>query len=371
VTTTDTTHMRDTVRARLIAQAGFQGATEHPLPGDASTRRYIRLRRPDGATAMLMDAPPSAESAPCDPSWDRDRRIAEGYNAQARLAASRVEAFVGFARHLNAAGLSAPRVMSWDRPAGLAVLEDLGDAVYADVLADGAPEADLYATAIAALASLHRHAAPPELEHEGGAWPLLGYDRTALHAEVALMTDWFGARLLGREVGDSARADFHAAWDAAFDRLDGEEPVMVLRDYHAQNLIWLPDRAGAARTGLLDFQDGLAGHRAYDLVSLLEDARRDVAPALATDMIAVYEAEAGIADSARFRAAYAVLGAQRNAKIVGIFARLAIRDGKQRYLALLPRVTGLLRRNLLHPALGAVSAWVARHLPVDSWESGQ
>jgi N-acetylmuramate 1-kinase len=358
---------RAEARARVLAEAGFAGANESPLPGDASTRRYVRLEKA-GRHGMLMDAPPSNETGPCPPDADPATRKRLGYNAEARLAASRVEAFVGVARHLTAHGLSAPLVNAWDRPTGYAVIEDLGDALFYDVVEGGHPEAPPYHAAIEALAHLHAIAAPPALDFDGGAWPLLDYDRIAMLAEVDLMLEWFAGRLMGVALPDEARASWHMAWDKALAPVLAGPRVLVLRDFHAQNLLWLPDRHGPARVGLLDFQDGLAGHPAYDLVSLLEDARRDVSPDTVQSSLAHYIAISG-ANADEMHAAFAVLGAQRNAKIIGIFARLAIRDGKARYLDLLPRVIAHMRGDIRHARLADVAAWFERWLPHESWDA--
>ena len=301
----------------FLARAGWSGAEVLPLAGDASFRRYFRVRAPGGPTAVLMDAPPDKEDS---------------------------RPFLAIAAHLHGLGFSAPRMLAADLERGLILLEDFGDARVNPVLADDAAlEEAVYAAAIDLLAALHRHppcAVPP-------------YDAAVMEREVLLLPEWY----LGRP---GVEEDYVAAWAAAWGEVLAEaaaDPVLVLRDYHADNLMLL-DRKGLQWLGLLDFQDALAGHRAYDLVSLLQDARRDVAPALEARMIERYIAATGVQASG-FRAAYEVLGAQRNAKILGIFSRLASRDGKRHYLAMQPRVAAHLRRNLGHPALAPVRAWFA------------
>jgi aminoglycoside/choline kinase family phosphotransferase len=197
--------------------------------------------------------------------------------------------------------------------------------------------------------------------------PLHAYDEIALLAETDLLTEWFFPLALGRAAQADEIKEHRALWTAALAPFLAAAPVFVHRDYHAQNLVWLPRRQGIARVGLIDFQDAVRGSRAYDLVSLVEDARRTVSPALAQATIAHYRASArdqGTAlDDAAFDAELAVMAAQRNAKIVGIFARLFKRDGKARYLSHLPRVWNYLERDLRHPALAALAKWYDRKIP--------
>jgi len=357
---------RDDRRARLLAETGFAGAVRTPVSGDASTRSYERLEL-NGRSAILMDAPPRAESAPCPPEATPAEREALGYNAVARLAASRVEAFAAIAAHVRTLGLSAPEIYGLDVEAGFCVLEDMGAGLYWSLLGEGADPAPLYEAAIDALAQAATFPAPHRLTHGDAAWRLLTYDRVALHAEAALLPDWFAPRQLNRPLSDDARAEWTAAWDAAFADLS-DAAVLTMRDYHSPNLMWLPDRTGAARAGVLDFQDALAGHPAYDVASLLEDARRDVPSDFAQTYLARY-LERTRFDPDAFRAAYAVLAAQRNAKIIGVFARLKFRDGKPHYVAdHQPRVIRYFRNNLKAPALAPVARWFAKHLPLDSWD---
>lgn len=309
----------------FLARNGWDGAAILPLAGDASFRRYFRVVG-EGRTAVLMDAPPDKEDS---------------------------RPFLAIARHLLDLGFSAPRALAVDLDHGLILLEDFGDARVNPLLAaDPARERAIYAIAIDILAALHDHA-PPAVPP---------YGRSELLREVRLFTEWYLPAL-----GVEADADsYAAAWDAVWGDVLAETaamPVLVLRDYHADNLMWLPDREGHRRLGLLDFQDALAGHPAYDLVSLLQDARRDVSPEVETVMLARYAAARGIEDVAAFRAAYEVLGAQRNVKILGIFTRLWKRDGKPAYLGLLPRLWTYLDRNFAHPALRPVRDWFDANVP--------
>ena len=297
---------------------GWGGGHIAPLAGDASFRRYFRVT--DGVrSAVLMDAPPPHE----DP-----------------------KPFVRIAGWLAEHGFSAPAILAADVARGLVLLQDFGDARMreaVDAAADRGPA--LYGAAIDILIDLHRHPAAD----------VPAYDRAVLHREAGLFTQWYCPA-----VGLAVDADgYRAAWDAVFDHALAAEPVTVLRDYHAENLMLLP----GDQLGLLDFQDALAGHPAYDLVSLLQDARRDVEPAIEAMMIDRYRTATRV--GAEFDAAYHVLGAQRNAKIIGIFTRLWVRDGKPRYPTLCPRVWRYLERDLAHPALAPVAAWFAANVPAD------
>jgi aminoglycoside/choline kinase family phosphotransferase len=311
----------------FLAGAGWQGAEIEPLPGDASFRRYYRVRRGE-QTAMLMDAPPPNE----DPT-----------------------PFLRAARWLDGNNMRAPRILADDPERGLVLLEDFGTARMRDYL-DAWPgdEADVYRGAIDALVALHQLP----------AGPFLDYTMSEYQREVRLFIDWYcTAQKLYVDV-----PGFTAAWESVLaDLLPRQRPgVTVLRDYHAENIMLL---GSLANQGLLDFQDALVGHPAYDLVSLLQDARRDVAPELEAAMFDHYIRSAG-GDAEQFLADYARLGAQRNTKIVGIFVRLWKRDGKPRYLDLIPRVWGLLERDLAHPALAPVAAWFDANIPAELRAAG-
>jgi aminoglycoside/choline kinase family phosphotransferase len=347
----------------FLREAGWEDAERLPLAGDASMRRYDRLVRPSGGTAVLMDAPPAAEAPACPPGADATERKRLGYNAVARLAGPNPVAFAGIAQELSRRGYSAPKMLHADLDRGLLLLEDLGDDLFARVIERGAEAQPLYESAIDLLAAISRATFPVETEFNGRVWPLQDYDDLALQAEVDLLTEWYAPHRGGAKLDEAALAEWRDIWAEAFTALSGQPQTLVLRDYHAENLIWLPEREGPAQAGLIDFQDAVFGHPAYDLISLLQDARRDVDPALADAMYARFLDAAGVTDEAAFARAYAVLGAQRNAKILGIFVRLAHRDGKPKYLDLLPRVARLFLSNLTDPALGDLKAWVGRNLP--------
>lgn len=357
---------REQLRLDFLASAGLAAAARAPLPGDASTRRYERLTTPGGASLMLMDQAPAAESPPADPSWTPQQRQAAGWNAVARLSAGRIEAFAAVAAHLKSLGLSAPEIPALDAPNGLAVLEDFGDALFARVIEDGADETPLYLAAIEALATLHEAGSPPQTLHgPGGDWPLLTYDETALQGGADLFVDWL-PRLDDRVAFDAAAvAAWREAWAPLVASGAGGASVMAHRDYHAENLIWLPERQGPARVGMIDFQDAVRAHPSWDLHSLLQDARRDVSPALEAEALDRYFALRPNVDRAAFMADYAGLAALNEARIIGIFARLIARDGKPRYRQFLPRMWRHLNANLEQPALAPVARWFDRHVPAE------
>jgi aminoglycoside/choline kinase family phosphotransferase len=350
--------MRSDAMQKFLRDAGWGAAMQEPLPGDASTRRYTRLRL-DGRTALLMDQPQDAETPAAPANATPDERRALGYNAVARLAGADCERFIAAAEFLRAHGLSAPAIYAADPANGFVLIEDFGDTLYADVLARGEDEHALYASAIDALAKLHVAEAPASLPRNK---PLHAYDETALLAETDLMTEWFLPLALNRKPHVEEISEHRQLWRNALKPILNASPVFVHRDYHAQNLLWLGGREGAARVGLIDFQDAVAGTKSYDLISLLEDARRDVSPELAEAMTKRYLSAMSL-DEGLHRAEMAVMAAQRNAKIAGIFARLHTRDSKPRYLSYLPRVWGYLNRDLEHPALAPLKKWYDKTIP--------
>lgn len=308
----------------FLDAAGWAGSDIAPLTGDASFRRYFRLRR-DGESAMLMHAPPPEE----DPG-----------------------AFLDVGRWLLDQGIRAPQIHAEDRAAGWVLIEDFGDARMRDWLDDHpAAEQAAYTAAIDALVALHRK--PPG--------PFAPYDEPTYLREARLFTEWY-CPALGLDVDADG---FDAAWrDALAPLMESQQPgVTVLRDYHAENIMLLRPEDDMGEQGVIDFQDALVGHPAYDLVSLLQDARRDVSPQLEATMLAHYRA--CVDCGAQFDADYARLGAQRNTKIVGIFARLNERDGKPRYLEMIPRVWEALERDLAHPALSPVAGWFDANIPAE------
>ncbi len=309
-------------RQAFLANSSFAGASVEALPVDASFRSYFRLhsgQRP----ALLMDAPPPVED---------------------------VRPFVRIANHLLKLGLSAPQIFDCDETQGFLVLEDFGDETYTRLLASGESEQQLYELGIDTLASLHRHENAAAVEA-----PVYSLD--VLLAESLVFTDWFYPWLIDSKPSQGALDGYLSAWQDILKALP--EPVisLVLRDYHVDNLMRLRGREGVAACGLLDFQDALIGPTAYDVVSLLEDARRDLAPGLVEATLARY----GAADG-NFMQWYHVLGAQRHCRVLGVFVRLFKRDGKDIYLQHLPRVAGLLQSHLDQAELLPLKSWVDEYL---------
>ncbi|UWR22452.1 aminoglycoside phosphotransferase family protein [Sulfitobacter sp. S190] len=321
---------RATLQDRFVAASGWADARRTTVAGDASNRRYDRLTHADGTSVILMDAPP-------DKGED-------------------VRPFIRIAEHLSACGLSAPGIIARDTAQGFLLIEDLGDDLYKTVIArDPAMERSLYEAAVDVLTHLHAVPAPS----------LPTYDSAVMTDLAALTYAWY---VPGAGAGDPhAAEEFRSLFSRAMAVCDAEPAVLVQRDYHAENLLWLPERDGPARVGLLDFQDAMAGHPAYDLVSILQDARRDVLAEIEAAMIDRFVAQSG-ADRDTFNAAYALLGAQRNLRILGVFARLCIRDGKAHYVDLIPRVWGHVQTNLAHPALHEVAQLVTRTVPAPTPE---
>lgn len=344
-----------TIRA-FLDSSGWQGAARRHLQGDASTRSYERIHRAD-TTAVLMNAPRQPDGPPIEDG--------KPYSQIAHLAED-VRPFVAIGEALRAHGFSAPDLLAHDMAAGILLLEDLGGE---GVVADGAPIADRYAVATDLLANLHGTALPAEAPlPDGTVHRVPPYDRAALSIEVRLLLDWYVPHVTGGPIGDDARAAFLDAWSALFDILARAETTWVLRDFHSPNLIWLAERQGIARIGLIDYQDALIGPTAYDLASLLQDARVTVPAALEAELYAAYctarrTADAGF-DADAFAAAYAIMAAQRATKVLGIFARLNARDGKPAYLAHIPRIRDYLTRSLAHPVLSDLKLWYETHLPV-------
>ncbi|WP_018948100.1 aminoglycoside phosphotransferase family protein [Thioalkalivibrio sp. ALMg11] len=298
------------------------------LRADASFRRYFRLRR-DGEPVVLMDAPPEREAT---------------------------EPFVEIARLLESLGLRPPRILEHDPAAGFVLLEDLGDRTFTRALAEGAAEGPLYDRAIDTLIRLHR--AWPA--HAAKAPDLPPYNSQRLLDEAALFADWYWPEQHDTPMPTPLREDFLQAWREALEGLPTLAETLVLRDFHVDNLMLPPGEDGDC--AVLDFQDAVIGSPAYDVVSLLEDARREVSPATVERALERY-LSATAWDREAFVQHYRVLGAQRTTKILGIFVRLARRDAKPRYLEHLPRLHRLLAQGLSQPALAPVADWFRTHMP--------
>jgi aminoglycoside/choline kinase family phosphotransferase len=321
---------REQRTVQFLTRHGWGRAARGKLAGDASFRRYDRLVANDGRSAVLMDAPPPEED---------------------------VRPFVMIENHLVALGYSAPRLLAADLEAGLLLLEDLGDDTFTRLLAEGESEDDLYRLAVDQLIDLHgkgRAAIP------AGLAP---YDDDRLRTEALLLCDWYAAEM--NPLPAEARAGYIALWQKLFPVARAVPETLVLRDFHVDNLLRLKARPGVAACGLLDFQDAVAGPVTYDLMSLLEDARRDIDPRLVAALRRHYLHAFPTLDAAAFDASWAVLAAQRHAKVIGIFTRLCRRDGKPAYLRHIPRLWRLLEQALTHPALADLQDWFDRYLPKD------
>ena len=306
---------------RFLADTEWSPAALTPITGDASARRYFRLHH-QNQSAILMDAPPHANP--------------------------NIEPFLRIADWLRENGLSAPQILHSDPSTGFILIEDLGDALFASLTAKTIePEQTLYRAATDVLVELTTITSPPNLPQ---------FTPTIMADQIDLLFDWYLTGLDTSEIS-AIQGELETAL-----HLCSAPPTILLRDYHAENLIWLPDRKGTARVGLLDFQDAMIGPPGYDLVSLLWDARRDVTPDTVKAMIQYFAQATGrtIDDT---QTAFAIIGLQRNLRILGIFARLCLRDGKPRYIDFIPRVFGYVQSSLHHPALARLNDLLGSRLP--------
>jgi len=346
---------------RFLDSTAFAGAERRRIQGDASTRCYERLRLGGQSTgersAILMNAPRRPDGPPV-----RDRKP---YSAIAHLAED-VTPFVAMANGLVRFGLSAPRIFEAEIADGLLIIEDLGAGL---VVAGNPPEPieDRYRTAVDVLISLHNGVladtvpVTPNVTYE-----LPRYDMDAYLIEAELLLDWYLPRL-GIAAPEAMRAAYVALWRESLEPAIASKPTWVLRDFHSPNLLWLPERHDIARLGLLDFQDAVMGPAAYDLASLLQDARVDVPELMEVALLGYYVTARGELDAefepANFLKIYATLAAQRASKILGIFSRLDRRDGKPQYLRHIPRIWSYLQRSLAHPALAPLKDWFSMNVP--------
>lgn len=320
---------RETLVQAFIKECGWQGTKRMTLAADASSRSYDRLVDVDGnRSAILMNAPVDI--------------------------VSNIKTFLKVTEILKNFGFSAPKIYNQDLENGFLLIEDLGDDLFAKAcLSDPTLEIPMYQVAIDVLISLHQHSAPLDI-------PL--YDAETYLREARLLTQWYLPAAIGTDVKPAVSAHYDMLINDVCALIPTTNQVLVQRDFHAENLLWLPMRKGVQRVGLLDYQDALVGHPAYDLVSLLEDARRDTSQALRNQMLQYYLEVTGV-DPDIFARAYSILGAQRNLKIIGIFARLYLRDGKEQYLDLIPRVWDHLQRDLQHAAVAGLREWVDKNVP--------
>jgi N-acetylmuramate 1-kinase len=338
---------RNDAIAAFLASTKWQGATRAFLEGDASSRRYETLTKNQRRT-ILMDMPQRADGPPV--------KDGKPYSAIAHLAEG-IGSVFSVNNHLVSLGYSAPVIEACDLNHGLAIIEDLGELVYGRMMHAGTNMAEPMTTAVAVLADMATK-----------DWPttIATYDTQAQLIEADLLVSWFWPYVHGTAPDPKLHATFENIWCRILPLAQPEKPYWVLRDFHSPNLIWIPDRDGLKRVGLIDTQDAVLGHPAYDLASFLQDARVDVDFSWADELYVKYENlrhQQGDFDADKFAAAYAVLGAQRATKILGIFARLARRDGKPAYLKHMPRVSRYLARNLQHPALATLKHWYEMNMP--------
>ena len=317
---------------RFLASAGWAEAQHCTLAEDASFRRYERVSK-GSERAVLMDAPPDRED---------------------------VRPFLLIARKLQECGYSAPIILAEDVECGFLLLEDLGDETFSRLLDGGTRPEELYTLAVDLLIDLHRRPA-----HDVIPSGLLPYDNALFEKEAALLTEWYLPSVLPKSSNENAFALYREIWRALLPRARGVPETLVLRDFHVDNLIRVGMRDGIAACGLLDFQDAVKGPVTYDLISLLEDARRDVPDSVTKAIRTRYLKAFPDLDETLFDCSCAILGAQRHCKVLGIFTRLRDRDGKVSYLEHVPRVWRLLERAVMHPALGELKAWLDEYVPTD------
>ena len=314
----------------FLETAGWSGAQRRPLAGDASFRRYDRVTL-GTRRAVLMDALPGEED---------------------------IRPFLAIARHLRSLGYSAPEMFAEATQDGFILLEDFGDTTFTHRFQSGMDEKPIYEGAVDFLIDLHGR--PPKSTIPAD---LSMYDTERYLNEALLLTDWYMPQVSERS--DAARVNYEKLWREILPSVSSVRQTLVLRDFHADNLMWLPERDGVASCGLLDFQDAVAGPPAYDLMSLLEDARRDVPLVLGQAMINRYLAAFPGINKEAFSTSFAILAAQRHCKVIGIFARLAVRDGKVAYLAHIPRVWRLLESACARPGLAPLKTWLETWLPAE------
>ncbi|RMA77615.1 aminoglycoside phosphotransferase family protein [Umboniibacter marinipuniceus] len=319
---------RDDLRQDFLDQSPWSTWNVEALKADASFRCYFRLTS-GNSSVLLMDAPPATED---------------------------LDAYIRIASYLSECGLRAPRVLAQDLNHGFAVIEDFGFNTYTVLLDKGVPAEPLYTLAVDSLIQLHKAYGKTNID-------VPRYDAGFYDDEAALFVDWYMPARLGRKLSTSERDDFLARFASLINSVNTKDECLVLRDYHVDNLMLVDGAEGVNACGQLDFQDALIGSRSYDLVSLLEDARRDVCPEMTERLLEHYLAEMPSTDRASFLRDYRVLSAHRHAKVIGIFVRLCVRDNKAHYLSYLPHVQQLFERSLQSPHLAPIAQWITAHHP--------
>lgn len=341
----------------FLEKSGRGDAAREFLLGDASTRAY-EIVRCGGETAILMNAPKRPDGPPV--------RDGKPYSRIAHLAED-VLPFVAVGKALKAHGFRAPEIFAFDLDAGFVLLEHLGEDGVIDE--NRAPVAERYEAAVDCLAAMHGVAWPREMQVDGRTHRVPDFDLPAFLIETELLTDWYVPRVSGKPLPQVETGEFRALWTRLFGIVDAGEKTLLLRDFHSPNIIWDGGADGVSRVGLIDFQDAMIGSTAYDVASLVQDARVDVPPVLQHRLLDRYcaaRSAAGAFDEDAFRLAAAILAAQRTTKILGIFVRLDERDGKPGYLAHIPRLQAYLRESLRHPALADLAAWYDKHGILDA-----
>jgi hypothetical protein len=341
---------------RFVSQSPMAGGIRYFFEGDASARRYERIET-SASTMLLMDMP----SRPDGPMV----RNGKSYSAIAHLAEG-ISAVVAINDYLFSLDYSAPAIFDVDIKQGLALIEHLGSNVFGKMIARGGDMGEPMRAAVEVLADMAVRDWPTAVPVRGStSYKLARYDLDAMLIEVDLLPSWFWPLHKRSEPGDEVKTEFSAIWQSLLADIIPNKPVWALRDYHSPNLLWMPERKGLRRVGLIDTQDCVMGHPAYDLVSMLQDARVDIDLKQADELYDYYcglRSTTGPFDPRDFSRAFAILGAQRATKILGIFARLSIRDGKHIYLNHIPRVSRYLKRNLAHPDLAILKNWYGRNL---------
>ena len=349
---------RDETIKGFVNRSEVAGGTRYHFEGDASARRYERVAG-QATTLLLMDMP----SRPDGPVVKNGKP----YSAIAHLAEG-IGAVVGINDYLFNLDYSVPRIYAADIKHGMALIEPLGDKVFSRMMARGEDMGEPMKAAAEVLADMAAREWPSKVPVRGGGnHHIAPYDLEAMLIEVDLLPSWFWPSQKKSAPGDDVKAEFSAIWQALLNSIGSHKPVWTLRDYHSPNLLWLPERKGLRRVGIIDTQDCVMGHPAYDLVSMLQDARVDIDFNRADEHFDHYcglRAAQGQFDAREFSRAFAILGAQRATKILGIFARLFKRDGKPIYLNHIPRVARYLKRNLEHADLAVLKSWYDRNLPL-------
>lgn len=325
----DPSAQRQLLREQFVAGFGWKDAKLEPMQADASFRRYYRVLGAPRPLLLMQDPP--------------DRPPVPPYVM--------VEPFIKIANHLRALGLRTPEIVASDIPNGLLLIEDFGDETYTRLFAAGADPKPLFELAVDALAHLHKHPKRNDID-------LPPFSADILLDGAMLLLDWYLPALTGKTPTAAMKESYSKIWRDLFAKLPEDQKTLVLRDYHVDNIMLVKDAEGLARCGLLDFQDAAIGQFSYDLMSLLEDARRAMPEDLQKHLYERYMSALGTIDRKAFEYSFRVLAAQRHARVMGVFVRLCVRDGKDRYLQFIPHVRGLFLKALNDPALAPLRTWL-------------